>query len=465
MSEAARGIRRIRRAQLLGLLALCLGFGCAGERRSLDPRPNVALIMIDTLRADRLSSYGYPAQTSPELDRLAAQGLRFANVIAASSWTRPSMGAMLTSRYPRSLGIYKEVGHLLADEFWTLAEALRRAGYWTVGATANPQLNRSFNFAQGFEEYLDSTVLFPWMQDGVEPGEFQSAEQIFGALLERIESSGRSTRQPIYLQAAIMEVHESLEDTRRPARFRGGFAGLPDPTYLESVRHVSFLVDRFIAQLSALEGWENTLFVITSDHGHGLSDHPSIESHSAETRPIARQHGWLLYESTQRVPLILYATSEALLPRGRVLEQQVGLLDVMPTLLDLLGVPAGEAEGRSLRPLWEANAVEAAAAWPRFQVAESQFRGTDLLAIYSQDWSYHAFKRPIPRVEPLELQRNGTPQDGAATNRLREEPAAAVALAEYLRAWEQEHPRRDPTWLLEPLPRDEAEQLKAIGYR
>ena len=84
-------------------------------------------------------------------------------MIAQSSWTRPSIGSMITSLYPRSLGIYKERFDILPDDHWTLAEILQANGYRTVGITANPNINTVFNFHQGFEDYEDSSVIWPWM--------------------------------------------------------------------------------------------------------------------------------------------------------------------------------------------------------------------------------------------------------------------------------------------------------------
>ncbi len=99
---------------------------------------------------------------------MSHRGVRFARVLAQSSWTRPSIASLLTSRYPREIGIYKEKAHVLDDRFQTLAELLRESGYTTVGATANPNINGSFNFDQGFDHYEDSDTLFHWMQE--EPG-------------------------------------------------------------------------------------------------------------------------------------------------------------------------------------------------------------------------------------------------------------------------------------------------------
>jgi arylsulfatase A-like enzyme len=160
------------------------------------PKPNIVLIIIDTLRADKLGCYGSPVEASPEIDELAREGLVFQKVITQSSWTRPSVASMLTSLYPRTLGIYKEEWDVLPDEFLTLPEILQQNGYYTVGLTANPNINRTFNFHQGFDDYSDSTVIFPWMKS--EAGKKKSSreldnllrsEALFQTALKKAESS------------------------------------------------------------------------------------------------------------------------------------------------------------------------------------------------------------------------------------------------------------------------------------
>jgi len=113
-------------------LASAAACGSAPDRT----QPNIVLIIIDTLRADRLGAYGFPGEISPELDAYARGGVRFDLVVAQNSWTRPSIASMLTSLHPRTLGIYNERGEILGDRFLTLAEALKRHGYTTLGVTA-----------------------------------------------------------------------------------------------------------------------------------------------------------------------------------------------------------------------------------------------------------------------------------------------------------------------------------------
>ena len=122
--------------------------------------PNVVLIIIDTLRADKLGCYRSPLKDiSPEIDEMAKHGVLFENAFSQCSWTRPSIGSLVTARYPRSIGIFKEKFDMLQKADFTLAEILQQNGYRTFGITANPNINRLFNFHQGFDEYRDTNVV------------------------------------------------------------------------------------------------------------------------------------------------------------------------------------------------------------------------------------------------------------------------------------------------------------------
>ena len=166
---------------ILSMLLLAALAGCGSREAGAPPgpgvaggplaagQPNVVLIIIDTLRADQVGAYGSAAGATPELDALAARGVRFDRVIAQSPWTRPSIGAMLTGCYPRTLGIYDEMDQALDGRFTTLAEALKAAGYTTLGVHSNPNINAFFNFDQGFDAYIDSEVWYGFMHP--EPGQ------------------------------------------------------------------------------------------------------------------------------------------------------------------------------------------------------------------------------------------------------------------------------------------------------
>jgi arylsulfatase A-like enzyme len=428
---------------------------------ALAARPNLVLLIVDTLRADRLASYGFPEPTSPELDALAREGVRFEHVIAQTSWTRPSIGSLLTSQHPRSLGLYHERRDRLPERAETLAEVLQRAGYTTLGATANPNVNASFGFAQGFDHYVDSDVLFPFMPEATRENtlldrHFESADDLFAALLAQVDAR----RGPFFLQATVMEVHQfgALPEHA----WRGAFAQASDPLYAEAVRLSSSQLGRFVAALREHPAFANTLFAIVSDHGHGLGDHPFVASRSRRSREAAEGHGWLLYESQVRVPFLLLHTGDAL-PRGLAIQQPVRLLDLMPTLLDLAGVPAPpDLAGRSLRGLWDASLPEPEL--PAHFVVETQFRGGDAIAVYGRHWKYFEHRKPIDGVAPRELQRRGGGEDGSRTDQLERFPRAAANLADVLARWEARYPRVRPTPRQTPMPESELRQLRALGY-
>ena len=226
----------------------------------------------------------------------------FENVIAQSSWTRPSIGSMITSLYPRSLGIYKERFDILPDDHWTLAEILQANGYRTVGITANPNINTVFNFHQGFEDYEDSSVIWPWMmpeqnkkkRDRESGVHLPKSKEIFDRILGKAELLGPG---PAYVQINVMEVHsprlvreEYLTLFQNyPVRGEHGYMSQKQlvrrvtGTY-RAVRQISHDIGEFLNRIRSLPGWSNTLLVITSDHGQGLDDHLStlakIISHS-----------------------------------------------------------------------------------------------------------------------------------------------------------------------------------------
>ncbi len=417
--------------------------------------PNLVLLVLDTLRADHVGAYGgeLPPDVSPELDAFAARGVRFARVIAQSSWTRPSMGSLFTSHHPRALGLYVEDGDALRDEFSTLAEALKGAGYRTLGLTANPNLNRAFNFQQGFDVYVDG---WRWLEPG--PGgerraPLPTAPQLFERALALAEEGPVG---PTFLWIQVMEIHEHHRPDvlLRPGALEP-FTGHPDAAYLASVRQLSGDVGGFVEALSRRPGWEDTLFVLTSDHGEGLRSHPHVAQSSF--------HGRLLYDSQNWVPLVLYATRDARLPRGRVVEPRVRLLDLMPTLLDYAGAPVPEgAVGVSLRPLIEG--AERLPGLPELFVVETQFRGTDKVGVYGERFKLVHNRVPHEGTAPLELQENRQPEDGLRTDQGERHPSERERLQTYLEAWAEANPRASAWRSGTELSEEEREQLRAIGY-
>ncbi len=434
------------------LLAL---FGLAGC--GAPDQPNVVLIIIDTLRADKLGAYGHPEAVSPELDAIARDGVLFERVLAQSSWTRPSVGSLLTSRYPRSLGLYDERDQAFADRFQTLAEVLKANGYKTFGLTANPNINSVFNFDQGFDRYLDSTVRWRWME--AEPDKptnkqqaLQSANELFATAFDWV-GSGRGG--PFYLQLDLMEVHEHMRTgVRNMVRdeYKAAFEGVPDRAYLQTVRQVSADVGAFVERWLAKPQLRNTLFILLSDHGEGLEDHPGVQ--------YSRGHGSVLYESNLRVPWMLYHPGYL---EPRTVTRDVRLLDMVPTVLDYLQLPIPRgAQGVSLLPLMDDE--EAEVGLPEFLVAETEYRRREKVAVYSPEWIFIENRRRHQGVDALELQPVGVVENGRKTDRLRGHPTIAAELRKYLADWERRFPKEPATPLVDAAPSEVLEQLRSLGY-
>ncbi|MEW5901318.1 MAG: sulfatase, partial [Acidobacteriota bacterium] len=292
-------------------------------------RPNIVLILVDSLRPDKLGAYGYRDDISPEIDSLAAAGVRFRSVLTACSWTRPAVGSILTSLYPRTLGLYTKSDQILADRFTTLPEALKSHGYVTIGITANPNLNSVFNFQQGFDRYVDSDVVWEWMDASPDQKTFsssarlKSAPEVFAAVRHLLKSnSGR----PFFLFLHLMDTHERVNTEVKP-EFRALFENYSreeERVYYSKVRQVSFDLGRFVEELRTWPGCADTLFIISTDHGEGLFDHPQVARSTG--------HGYLVYDSHIKVPLIFYHPGSRLKPG--VVNQEVRLIDLLPTILD-----------------------------------------------------------------------------------------------------------------------------------
>lgn len=438
----------------------CTLQAAAQEDAPAKPPPNVVLIIIDTLRADLLGCYGAPEGASPELDAFADQGVLFETAVAQCSWTRPSVGSMLTSRYPRSLGLYKERNEILNDSHETLAEILNGHGYTTLGVTANPVINSVFNMHQGFDAYVDSDIIFSWMKPYV--GEHESSLRRFKKLPSANDVFDRTVHLldefpsgPYFIQLNLMEIHEAWRRpntlTRRP--YRKLFRGEDHRRYLQALRQVSHDIQDFVRRLRMRPGFEDTLFIFLSDHGQGMDSHPHV--------PYSSFHGRIIYESQVMVPLILYHPESPL--EARRIQTPVRLLDLMPTLLDYLHLHVpDDLDGVSLLPLLHGQTT--APNLPDEFIVETFYRKYRKIGLFAPPWKYIENRGDHDTLEPVELQPWGIHEDGPRTDRAAEFPKIAAAMRQRLHAWESRYPVMPATPCAVPLSPEEREQLESLGY-
>lgn len=473
----ARMARRIARSRCLALVAV-VALGCgpgASERRAEDPRPNILIVSLDTTRADHLSAYGYERPTTPRLEALAAQGLRFDAAYAPSATTGPSHASLFTSLAPMAHDVRKN-GQVLAEALPTLAEGLAAAGYETAGIVSSFVLAQRFGFAQGFgvwdEDFSRATApegVTLWEGLEVEGKFYGSAEDTTRRALDWLDRRAHPAA-PFLLFVHYFDPHDPY--TPPP-----DFAPPYDPGAKAALRHerIVFLYDWLIAFVDAqmgvlLDGLDDrglaqdTLVVVVGDHGEGLMDHG---------HPF---HGAQIHEEAVRVPFVVRWPGR--IGEGRVVASPTSIADLAPALLRLGGAdPSGLGRAQSgragpwLETAEETDApvflyrrhYEPAELFPGFAVAGEQFG--------IRDGRWKLIDGPDEgRLELYDLEAD--PQE--RVNLAEREPERTAALRAQLARWRAEADGELRRWQAEAgvdgtsapgvLDEEARARLEALGY-
>ena len=463
-SALCRGPARLRcAAAALGCLALLVApaLACSRERP-----PNVLLISIDDLRPDRLGAYGYARDTSPAIDSLARRGTVFENAFSAAPWTLPSHMSMMTSLYPSEHGINPtptlrpEVRTLpvLPDRFVTLAERLREGGYTTAAFTNGTYVEGRLGFRQGFDRYLEVRPLHavPLLQREVLGWLRAEPRRPFFVFLHAFE-----VHQPFAPpEASIRELGEEPPALRSFGLLEQGLVrrGEQEVTphllatvgllYDAGIRYTDGLIAAVVAELEARGELDRTLIVLTSDHGEEFYEHGSFG------------HGPTLYDEVLRVPFVWSGPGVA---RGRRLGAPASLLDIMPTILDLLGFPLeGQHSGVSVAPLLDPAADPAAlreAGAPRVLYAETRSFGGHRIA------ARRGSHKAILDLASGSLELYDLLPDPAETRDLSETmPSVARELRALLEAYRDARPAEAAPAEVLAIDDETRSQLRALGY-
>jgi arylsulfatase A-like enzyme len=286
---------------------------------------NVALITLDTTRADRLGAYGYEKAESPNLDRLAREGVRFADAVSPAPITLVAHASILTGLDPDHHGVRHNGAYRLDPSQLTLAEVLKANGYETAAFVSGFVLDARYGLAQGFDRYDDRTEALPGQPFGG-LGE-RKAEATTAAALEWL--GGRDESRPFFLWVHYYDPHTEYKP---PEEYASRF---PTSPYDGEIAYMDSQIGRLVAEME--KSGNDLLVLVAGDHGESFGEH------------LEHGHSRFLYESTQRVPLFLWSPGNLLRPR--VVEgTAVGLVDIFPTVLDLLGIAADRPlDGVSLR--------------------------------------------------------------------------------------------------------------------
>ena len=315
-------------ATLLGFVLTVLAPGCSHVDAPATP-PGVAtsilFVTIDTLRADRLGVYGATNVDTPNIDRLAREGAWARHSTVHVPLTRPSHISMFTGRYPAEHGIRDNVAPALAADVPLLAEMFQREGFSTAAFVSSVVLTRQSGLARGFGHYSDRFEI------GEDDARFLNTIQKRGDIVTAEAIAWLREHPRFFAWVHLYDPHDPYEP---PGRYAVEYADRP---YDGEVAWSDELVGRLVTALRDAQRLENTLVVVTSDHGEGLGEHGEDV------------HGYFVYESTLRVPLVFRGPGVA---PGTRIDTVTRSVDLFPTLAESCGLktPAGLA-GKSLRPL------------------------------------------------------------------------------------------------------------------
>ena len=345
----------------------------------------VILIMADTLRSDHLDAYGYGRSTAPVLRKLADEGALFRDCLSQATWTKVSTPSLMTSLYPSTHGV-AEIPDRLPESATTLAEVFREAGFATLSMSSVPFSGQMTNLHQGFEElherssiseggsktareYIDR--LLPWLDTHREvpffvflhvfdPHDPFEPRKPFNTLWAGAERGEEHKKQMEELKKFIKEPfmkNRALpkeEELKKSGLDREAFLSHLHDWYDGSIRGMDAEIGRLLGQLRTLGLEEKTLIVFTSDHGEEFLEHGWTF------------HGQSVYGELNNIPLILYGPGTV--PAGVVVDQTVQSIDVMPTVLELSGLPVPKGiQGRSLVPFFENSSATRTTSFTFFQ--------------------------------------------------------------------------------------------------
>jgi len=404
--------------------------------------PSVIVITLDTTRADALGSYGQRRPITPNLDRLAAEGVQFLQCASAAPSTLPSHSSLFTAKFPFAHGVRSNAGYVLADENTTLAEVLSAHGYRASAEIAAPVIGSHTQLGQGFDRYHD--LEFPDIQRKtirVRDGEQERAVEVDEREAEDITKFGlrfltEHRSEKFFLWLHYFDAHQPYSP---PGRF---YATSSESPYHAEVQYVDEQIGRILQQIEGLGLRDRTLVVVVGDHGEAMGEHGE------------NTHMFFVYDGTIRVPLLIWGAG---VPAGLKVSSLVRTVDVAPTVLEMLDLPPLEGvQGVSLLPLIRGDSLDLGLVGYGESIETRSLFGTSVLRYVREGpWKY------IHKVEPELFDLGHDPRElenlaGAhpeILERLRSDLSALIEAAP--------EPVSGARQAIDP---ETAAQLEALGY-
>lgn len=402
---------------------------------ALQARPNVIFITVDTLRADHLGCYGAAMAKTPTTDALARDGLLFEHASSQVPLTWPSHAAMLTGMYPFQNGVQDFTGQPLSPQLRSIAQAFKAAGYATGAVVSSFVLDRSWGLARGFDFYDDAFSAKTFQERDIGLVDRRAAASVSHAITWLDKTHAR----PFFLWLHLYDPHSPYDP---PEPYRTEYKNHP---YDGEIAYADHELGRLLGWLRTNKIYDSSLIVFASDHGESLGDHGENE------------HGFFLYDSTTRVPLILKPPAASGIRPGRV-ARPVETVAIAPTLLKLAGV----------KDALETQFVAAALVGSKTASMASERSYSETFYPFSSfGWSpLHSIEighyRYIDAPKPELYDETADPAE--ANNIIAQQAATAAVLKEKLQTLLREHPFQSSSEATPGMTPETQDKLRALGY-
>ncbi|MDA1213172.1 MAG: sulfatase-like hydrolase/transferase [Planctomycetota bacterium] len=395
--------------------------------------PSILLITLDTTRADRIGCYGYDRVETPRLDDLAQHGVLFERAYASAPMTGPSHASIFTGLFPPEHGVYTNGTVALEPSIPVLAEEFQREGYATSAFVASIVLQKRIGFDRGFDVYDDDLSAAEFEGDDLHRS--RDGRHVIDAAIHWLENREQKS-SPFFCWVHLFDPHEPY--LAHPEEFDDTYQDHP---YDGEVAYVDRQMGRLFDSLEKLGLKDNLVVVVVGDHGESLGEHGE------------EAHGYMLYDSTLRVPLII--ADPRLDIRNHRVTTPVSLVDVFPTVLDLAGLPKPEAMApRSLYPALMEKTLPPRVCYSQTMEPYLEARWAPLQCITTERWRY--IRTTIPELYDLQ-------NDPAEVNNLAsEEPDLVIEFDGNLAFFED---NLKPRWASALTLSDrEKRSLESLGY-
>ncbi|MCK5565763.1 MAG: sulfatase-like hydrolase/transferase [Planctomycetes bacterium] len=340
---------------------------------------NVLLISMDTTRADYLSCYGYPRETTPFIDSLAAEGVLFENAISPAPLTLPSHSSMLTGTIPPYHGVHDNLEYRLGESNITLAEVFKDNGYQTAAVVSSYVLDSQFGLDQGFDYYNDQFV-----EKIIGSSHF--AERRGQETTEMINNwLGENGQEPFFMFAHYYDPHAKYD---APEPFGSKFSSQFDigidiikNNYAEEIAYTDHCINQVVDKLKEIGQYDSTLIIITGDHGEMLGEHGEMT------------HAYFVYRGAIHVPLIFKVPG---MRDAKRIQSVAGLIDIVPTVCSLLEIEIDTPlHGKDVSDVFYEKAYpEDRYVYSESLVPTTFFNANSLLSVTTNDWQYIQTTRP-----------------------------------------------------------------------